>query len=231
MAAKEPTASSLTTRESLVEQAYSVLRRRILDNVYAPGHQALERPLAEELGISRTPVREALIRLANEGLVEVIPRHGMRVLPVSPSDMVEIYCVLAALEAAAGELIARRHPTAAQLAPLTDATQQMIKALKVSNLDAWAAADKRFHHGLLELAGNNTLMETAMALNDRMHRARMFTLRLRPTPLKSAQEHMAMLDRIGAGDARGAGEACRAHLDRVCVEFMAIFDRYRLSQM
>ena len=78
-------------------------------------------------------MREALIRLANEGLVEVIPRHGMRVLPVSPSDMVEIYCVLAALEAAAGELIARRHPTAAQLAPLTDATQQMIKALKVKD--------------------------------------------------------------------------------------------------
>src|SRR5437899_3000000 len=92
-----------------------------------------------------------------------------------------------------------KEPTAAQLAPLTDATQQMIKALKVSNLDAWAAADKRFHHGLLELAGNNTLMETAMALNDRMHRARMFTLRLRPTPLKSAQEHMAMLDSMGAG--------------------------------
>jgi len=231
MAAKESTEPGLTTRESLVEQAYSVLRHRILDNVYAPGHQALERPLAEELGISRTPVREALIRLANEGLVEVIPRHGMRVLPVSPVDMVEIYYVLAALEAAAGELIAKRHPTAAQLAPLTDATQQMIKALKVSNLDAWAAADKRFHHGLLELAGNKTLTETATALNDRMHRARMFTLRLRPTPTKSAQEHMAMLDRMGAGDVRGAGEACRAHLDRVCVEFMAIFDRYRLSQM
>jgi DNA-binding GntR family transcriptional regulator len=68
-------------RGSLVDTAYEALRRRILDNTYPPGHQALEQALAAELGISRTPLREALIRLQKEGLVEVIPRHGMRVLP------------------------------------------------------------------------------------------------------------------------------------------------------
>ena len=68
-------------------EAYTVLRRRILDNVYPPGHQVLENELAQELGISRTPMRETLMRLANEGLIEVVPRHGMRVLPVSPTDM------------------------------------------------------------------------------------------------------------------------------------------------
>jgi DNA-binding GntR family transcriptional regulator len=64
--------------------AYEQIRRRILDNVWPPGHRALEQEVALALGMSRTPVREALVRLQNEGLVEVVPRHGMRVLPCRP---------------------------------------------------------------------------------------------------------------------------------------------------
>ncbi|MCB2002734.1 MAG: winged helix-turn-helix transcriptional regulator, partial [Rhodoferax sp.] len=64
---------------SLVDAAYDQIRRRILDNVWPPGHRALEQEVALELGMSRTPVREALLQLQNEGLVEVIPRHGVRV--------------------------------------------------------------------------------------------------------------------------------------------------------
>lgn len=66
---------------NMVDAAHQGLRRRILDNVWAPGFQALEQEIALQLGMSRTPVREALIRLAKEGLVEVIPRRGMRGLP------------------------------------------------------------------------------------------------------------------------------------------------------
>ena len=72
-------------RGSRVDAAYQAIRARILDNVWPPGYRALEQELAHALGMSRTPVREALIRLAKEGLVEVVPRHGMRVLPVSPT--------------------------------------------------------------------------------------------------------------------------------------------------
>jgi len=107
-----------TPRSSLVDAAHNALRRRILDNAYPPGHQVLEQALAEELGISRTPLREALIRLQKEGLVEVIPRHGMRVLPVSPADMKEIYEILSALESMAAALAAKRRPSDAELAPL-----------------------------------------------------------------------------------------------------------------
>ena len=219
------------TRVSLVDDAYLAIRRRILDNVYPPRHQALEGDLAGELGISRTPVREALIRLANEGLVEVVPRHGMRVLPVSPADMREIYVVLTALESAAAELLARRRPTDAELKPLVEATRDMSRALKADDLDAWAAADERFHHGLVELAGNRTLQDAVSRLGDRVHRARMFALRLRPKPINSTREHMAMLERIRAGDAAGAVEVNRAHRERATRELVAIFERYRLQQM
>jgi len=216
---------------SRVGAAYEVIRRRVLDNVYPPGHQALEADIADELGISRTPVREALIRLAHEGLVEVVPRHGMRVLPVSPADMAEIYAVLAALESAAADLLARRRPSDAELKPLVDATRDMTRALKADDLDAWAAADERFHQGLVELAGNRTLVDAVARLWDRAHRARMFTLRLRPKPVNSTQEHLAMLERIRAGDAPGAVEVNRSHRERASRELLAIFERYRLVQL
>jgi len=218
-------------RGSRVENAYAALRQRILDNVYPPGHQALEGELAIALGISRTPVREALIRLANEGLVEVVPRHGMRVLPVSPVDMKEIYVVLTALEGTAAEALALRRPSDAELEPLVEATRDMKRALKANDLDAWARADERFHQRLVELAGNRTLVDAVARLGDRVHRARMFTLRLRPKPVSSTQEHLAMLERIRAGDAAGAVEVNRKHRERASRELLAIVERYRINHM
>ena len=219
------------TGASLVDAAYEQIRRRILDNVWPPGHRALEQEVALALGMSRTPVREALMRLSGEGLVEVIPRHGMRVLPVSPTDMREIYEILTALECMAAELLARRHPSAAELKPLIDATKAMDKALKLEDLDAWAVADERFHAQLLELAGNRQLQATVLNYWDRAHRARLFTLRLRPKPVNSTKEHMQMVERLRAGDAEGAARVTRAHRERANRELLVIFDRFKLAQM
>ena len=94
------------TRPSLVDEAYQKLRLRILNDELPPGAQALEQEIADALGISRTPVREALIRLEKEGLVEVLPRRGMRVLPLSPTDMREIYELLYSLEPTAAARMA-----------------------------------------------------------------------------------------------------------------------------
>lgn len=218
-------------RGSLVDAAYQALRQRILDNAYPPGHQALEQALAEALGISRTPLREALIRLQKEGLVEVIPRHGMRVLPVSPEDMRQIYEILAALESMAAELAARRKPSAAELAPLEQASRDMARALKADDLEAWAEADERFHRHLLALSGNRLLAETVLNFWDRAHRVRRFTLRLRPKPVHSTKEHTALLERIRAGDATGANDVNRAHRERASKELLGILERYRFQQL
>jgi DNA-binding GntR family transcriptional regulator len=216
---------------SMVDAAYQQIRRRILDNAWPPGHRALEQEVALALGMSRTPVREALARLRNEGLVELIPRHGMRVLPVSPTDMREIYQILMALECLAAELLARRRPGDAELQPLVDATRAMDKALKADDLDAWAAADERYHAHFIELAGNRQLHATVLNYWDRAHRARMFTLRLRPKPVNSTQEHMQMVERVRAGDAEGAAKVTRAHRERANRELIAIFERYRLQHL
>ena len=224
-------AASTAPALSLVDGAYEQIRRRILDNVWPPGHRALEQEVALALGMSRTPVREALARLRNEGLVEVIPRHGMRVLPVSPNDMREIYQILTALECMAAELLARRKPGDAELKPLVDATKAMDKALKAEDLDAWAAADERFHAQLMELAGNRQLQATVLNYWDRAHRARLFTLRLRPKPVNSTREHMAMVERLRAGDVEGATRVTRAHRERANQELIALFERFKLAHL
>ncbi len=216
---------------SMVDQAYQSIRQRILDNLWPPGHQALEQEVALALGMSRTPVREALIRLQQEGFVEVIPRRGVRVLPVSPTDMKEIYEILTALECMAAELLAKRHPTESDLAPLVAATHAMEAALLRDDLDAWATADENFHEALLRLAGNRLLLEAVMGYWDRAHRARMFTLRLRPKPVNSTDEHMALVGRLLAGDAAGAVQVNRQHRERASRELLAIFERFRLQQM
>ncbi|HSO45785.1 MAG TPA: GntR family transcriptional regulator [Rhodoferax sp.] len=218
-------------KDSMVDAAYVQIRRRILDVVWSPGYQVLEQDVAIELNMSRTPVREAMIRLQREGLLEVIPRHGMRVLPVSPSDMRELYQVLTALECMAAELLASRKPSDTDLMPLIAATTAMDEALKVDDLDAWAVADERFHAMLVDLSGNRQLKETVLNYWDRAHRARMFTLRLRPKPVNSTKEHRRMVECFLAGDVKGAAEITRSHRERANRELVTIFERYKLAQM
>jgi DNA-binding GntR family transcriptional regulator len=214
-----------------VERAYQAIRTRILDNVWPPGHHCLEQSLAIELGMSRTPVREALIRLQNEGLIEVVPRHGMRVLPVSPSDMAQIYAILTSLESMAAELAARRSLGASEVAPLETASRDMETALAAGDLDAWAAADERFHLFLVELSGNRLLAETVTNFWDRAHRARIFTLRMRPMPVHSTREHRAVVKAIRAGDADAARELHRAHRERGARELTEILQHFRLDNL
>jgi DNA-binding GntR family transcriptional regulator len=221
----------LQPAKSLVDQVYSEIRNRILENIWTPGYQALEQEIAQMLGVSRTPVREALIRLEKESFVKVVPRHGMRVLPVSPEDMKDIYEVLTALECFAAERLAHRRPSAKELQPLVDATQRMSEALERDDLDAWAKADETFHWALVSLSGNKLLLETVMGYWDRAHRARLFTLRLRPKPVNSTKEHMQLVDRLAAGDAAGAVAVNRAHRERASRELVVIFERYRLQQL
>lgn len=229
------TAIKLHTKDMLslplVEQAYQEIRSRILDNLWPPGYQALEQEVALALGMSRTPVHEALIRLHQEGLIELAQRRGMRVLPVSPKDMREIYEILTALECMAAEILGLRRPSQRELLPLVEATQAMEKALSRDDLDAWAKADETFHHALVELAGNTLLLDAVMGFWDRAHRARMFTLRLRPKPINSTQEHMQLVDRLAAGDGVGAAQVNRAHRERASRELLAIFERYQLQQL
>jgi DNA-binding GntR family transcriptional regulator len=222
-------APAQTRAPTAAETAHARLRAMILDNHLPPGAQRLEAELAVELGLSRTPVREAMLRLQQDGLVVVMPRHGMRVLPLSAADMRDIYDVLESLEPKAAELLARRGLPPERLRPLHAACDAMEAAIAAEDRPAWAAADEAFHRGLLDLCGNRRLAAMVMQVWDQSHRARMLTLNLRPLPAASTAEHRAIMDAIAAGDGDAARERFRLHRRRGGAEMIAQIERSGLA--
>jgi DNA-binding GntR family transcriptional regulator len=218
-------------REPFADKAYRELRARILDNSMPSGEQFTEEELAALLQMSRTPTREAMLRLAGEGLVEVRPRHGMRIKPVSPVDMREIYEVLTALESTAAALAAARTDQGDSVKQLRNAICDMDAALERDDLAAWAAADERFHTLLVEAAGNSRLTELVQTYVGQSHRVRMLTLRLRPKPSMSNRDHEAVVDAVEAHDAKRAREIHFTHREqsgRMLVELLASHGLTRL---
>lgn len=211
-------------REPFADKAYRELRARILDNSMPSGEQYTEEELAAMLHMSRTPTREAMLRLAGEGLVEVRPRHGMRVKPVSVVDMREIYEVLTALESTAAALAAARTDQGDSVKELRIAIRDMDAALERDDLKAWAEADARFHTLLVAAAGNSRLTELVQTYVGQSHRVRMLTLRLRPKPTTSNRDHEAVVDAVEAHDAKRAREIHYAHREqsgRMLAELLA----------
>lgn len=218
-------------RASRVSDAYTRLKDDILHNRLPAGFQAPEPEIAARLGMSRTPVREALIRLQAEGLVELIPRRGARILPVVAADMQEIYEILTALEPSAAADLAARRPSDQDLTPLAQATEDMEHALDQGDLEGWAVADDRFHRTLLDLHGNQRLCAIAASLFDQAHRARMVTLRLRQPPAQSTAEHREILTHLAKGDADAVRAAFTRHRQRAAAELLGILDSYGLPPL
>ncbi|MFB2563957.1 GntR family transcriptional regulator [Rhizobium sp. IMFF44] len=236
MAATKPTEHATEIKEesfakTMTATAHLRLRQLILDNKWPPGYQATEQDVALQLGMSRTPVREALMRLQQDGFVAVVPRHGMRVLPVSMSDMKEIYDILTSLESTAAELAASRYLPEEQICGLEKATADMDSALAEDDLESWARADARFHEQLLELGGNQMLKSVVLNFIDRAHRVRMLTLKMRPKPVNSTREHAELVQAIRAGHREKARNIHRAHRERAGIELLALLERLGLNHL
>lgn len=220
-------------RLPLGERAYRELKHRILSNEYHPGFQATELEMADRLAMSRTPVREALLRLQNDGLVMLTPRHGVRVLPVSPTDLREIYELLCCLEPTAAELLARRQlpADADEFLEMELVNNNLDAAVADNDLDAFAAMDDRFHQLIVMHCGNERLMRIVASISDQQRRARILTLRMRPRPIESSIEHRAVLEAMRRGDGRAAYELFKAHRARGMDLILGLIEHYRLNQL
>jgi DNA-binding GntR family transcriptional regulator len=221
----------MNQRTLSTDTVYRGVKGRILDNTFPPGFQILEQDLAALFAVSRTPVREALVRLEGEGLVDHVPRHGLRVLPLKLSDMKEIYDILSSLEPKAAELLAQRGLSPAALEPLDRAAHDMAASLERDDLDGWADADARFHLTLIGLCGNRRLATMVLNCWDQVHRARMITLRLRPKPVDSTREHLAIVAAIKNGEASAAYNLYRQHRERAGKAMIDVLRRHRLANI
>ena len=218
-------------QSSSTAQAREQIRQLILDGELAAGTDHLESELAERLGMSRTPVREATLMLAQQGLLEVRPRRGVRIAALSVHDMEEIYAILTELESLAAETAAGAGYSEVQLRPLKDAIDDMEEALKQDDLDRWAAADDRFHTELVRLGGNSRVQSIVAMMSDQVRRARAFTLRIRPRPLKSNEDHRAVFEAIRRRDPAAARAIHRRHREQARELLVEIIKRHKLTAL
>lgn len=216
-------------RQSNTVRAVADLRELIFAGELPAGSYHLESELAERLGMSRTPVREAALLLESQGLVALRPRRGVCILPVSDVDMAEIYDVLTELECLAVTTAAGRGLCSEELAPLATALREMEQALRRDDLEAWALGDDSFHRALVQLSDNSRVMAIAAMMNDQVRRARSVTLYMRPRPDGSNKDHRAVLEAILEGDATRAASVHRAHRQEAKDTLLALLKRHKLS--
>lgn len=216
---------------SSAQKAVQELRELIFSGDLPAGSDHLESELAERLGMSRTPVREAALTLESQGLLELRPRKGVRILPVSAEDMREIYDILTELESLAAERAAERGLDEADLGELASAITDMDRALEADDLRAWAEADDRFHRELVRLGGNQRLATIVGMMSDQVRRARAVTLYMRPRPTQSNDDHRGVLEAIRQGDPCRAHDLHHAHRQRARETLLGLLDKHRLSRL
>lgn len=216
---------------SLTDQAYQELKSWILTGKFPIGTHYLEPEIAQLLGISRTPTREALIRLSQEGLIDIKPRRGVWVKPISLHDIKEIYEILTSLESTAVYLAAKRNLEKTDIDKLKEAVDEMDRALDQDDLDRWAEADVQFHMELVELGGNSRICTLVQTYFDQAHRVRMLTLRLRPKPTTSNKDHRAVVEAIQAGEAKNARWLHYKHREESGAMLLELLKSFGFTQM
>lgn len=193
------------------DQLREKIEEKIATGALLPGSALDEASLAQQYGVSRTPVREALIQLAAEGLIEIRPRRGAVVTSMGPTLLLEMFEVMGELEALCGRLAARRMTDNERLA-LAAAHEACEEARAAHDTDAYFECNERFHAAIYAGSHNRFLGEQAAQLQRRLRPYRRLQLRVRNRMDTSFREHEAIVRCIKAGDAEAATEALRTHV-------------------
>jgi DNA-binding GntR family transcriptional regulator len=210
----EPTGLALRSirRKNLREEAVEVLRAAILGGELEPGsiHSAVT--LAEQLDVSPTPVREAMLELARSGLVEVLPNRGFRVTVIDDQDLDEICELRIMLEVPAMELVIERASDSG-LEQLEQPLSELEAAADRNDVPAFLLADRDFHMGLLRLAGNQRMVEIVAGLRDQTRIVGLRSLAAADALQASAVEHRPILEAVRARDVAEAERVMVIHLE------------------
>ncbi|QRP43539.1 GntR family transcriptional regulator [Amycolatopsis sp. FDAARGOS 1241] len=205
------------TAPGAADRAYRLTKELVLTGELPGGHLFSEGEIAERLGVSRTPVREAFLRLQVEGLLNLIPKRGAVVVPVPPGEAEDVLDAREAVEGAAVRRLVRRPDL------IPDALEQLRAVLgtqrghaEAGDLHGFAEADELFHRTIVAAGGNALLLDFYATLADRQRRMNVHALRPVPTLLPVVlREHEDLLTIIERADADAFGPALRAHLDQV----------------
>jgi DNA-binding GntR family transcriptional regulator len=212
-----PRRPSVTARA----QAYQALREAIVTGELPPGTRLSENELAETLGVSRTPVREALLRLREEQLVEAIPQLGTFVTPISVSAVEDAQFLREAVECAAVRLTADRAGRDG-VERLRDVLGRQERARDAQDFDGWFALDEDFHRLLCDLSGRSIAWSVGRRANGHLDRVRRLSLPVPSYLAEMVEEHRRVVDAVEVGDPDLAEAALRHHLRMVLSELPRI---------
>jgi DNA-binding GntR family transcriptional regulator len=205
---------SVQERRSLREQVTHALRAALVAGELRPGIVYSAPVLAAEFGVSATPVREAMLDLAKEGLVEVVRNKGFRIVGLTEQDLDDFTEIRELIEIPATVRVAET-ATAEQLEPLRAHARAIVNAARKGDLIAYVEADRRFHLGLLALHGNRHLVDTVRDLRSRSRLYGLQTLASAGRLVESAEDHERLLDAMIAGDLDEVEQLIGAHLGHV----------------
>ncbi|MEU7318429.1 GntR family transcriptional regulator [Streptomyces sp. NPDC007083] len=201
-------------RLSIRDHVAQALRAALVAGRLRPGTVYSAPQLAAEFGVSATPVREAMLDLTREGMVEPVRNKGFRVTELSRRDLAEYVGIRELIEVpTVGEVA--RGADSARLEELRPVAQEIVASARAGDLVGFLEADRRFHLALLELAGNRRLVETVAQLRSHSRLYGLAGLAESGQLIESAEEHEVLLDLVLARDAAGAQACMRAHLGRL----------------
>lgn len=199
------------SRPSLHEELVGRLQDMVVNGTLAAGEKVPERELCEKLGVSRTPMREALKVLAAEGLLTLEPNRGARVRAITLEELEEAFPLMGAFEALAGEL-ACLHITPTQLKRIRDAHSRMLEDYAARDMGEYFRHNQRIHEMIMEAAGNATLGAMYRSLATRVRRAR-YVANMSETRWREAvAEHEQMLEALEARDGERLAAILKRHL-------------------
>ncbi|MBB96518.1 MAG: GntR family transcriptional regulator [Rhodobacteraceae bacterium] len=196
---------------SLTEDVADILRDMIVRGQLKPGEHVVERKLCAELQVSRTPMREALKLLRQDGLVEIFKNRGARVAPYTAQDAQDLFEVISALESQAAARAARRI-TDAEWEDLARMHDEMARHHADDNLDPYFALNSATHDAIVRIADNPVLAASRERLMLLAHRGRYMAIFDRGRWDQSMDEHQDMLTALKARDSAAAGEIWERHL-------------------
>ena len=204
-------AQPVRTFRPLSEDVYDVLRSAILGGDLLPGSRIVEADIARQMAISRSPVREAVRKLEQEGLVEYVPRRGTIVVGLSREDVADAYQLRAHLEAYGARLAATR-ASDASLAQLLDLIERMRECAVAKDLDGLVAADVEFHHQICRASGSRRLLQAWQTLNPAQW-TMLSGLRVSDLSLEQiAERHWPILAALESRNPDTAESIIRAHI-------------------
>jgi DNA-binding GntR family transcriptional regulator len=209
------TTTATLKQPSLRDQALRVIREGMVSGELEPGGIYSATALATQLGVSASPVREAMLTLVNQGLMEAVRNRGFRVLPLDDDDRREIYEMRCLLEVPATAALAGRQEIIDEYEKFRALAEEIVTSAVAKDLINYLDADRRFHLGLLKYSNNNRLVTTIDGLRDQTRLYGLKGLSDKGTLVDSAEEHQPILDAIVAGDADQVRELMQHHLRHI----------------